>query len=104
MIYIYGTKGCQFCEKAKHKANDMYGEYKFLDIGLTLYYNKLKELNDDYEIERKYALKDIFVTVLPERTFMDFMKHKGKIGGQHKFPRVLKGSMLKDWQSFLDNY
>jgi len=23
----------------------MYGEYKFLDIGLTLYYNKLKELN-----------------------------------------------------------
>ena len=36
--------------------------------------------------------------------FMDFMKHKGKIGGQHKFPRVLKGSMLKDWQSFLDNY
>ena len=66
--------------------------------------DKLKELNDDYEIERKYALKDIFVTVLPERTFMDFMKHKGKIGGQHKFPRVLKGSMLKDWQSFLDNY
>ena len=45
MIFIYGTKGCQFCEKAKHKANDMYGEYKFLDIGLTLYYNKLKELN-----------------------------------------------------------
>ena len=66
--------------------------------------DKLKELNDDYEIERKYALKDIFVTVLPERTFMDFMKHKGKIGGQHKFPRVLKGSMLKDWQSFLENY
>ena len=66
--------------------------------------DKLKELNDDYEIERKYALKDIFVTVLPERTFMDFMKHKGKIGGQHKFPRVLKGSMLKDWQGFLDNY
>jgi GH3 auxin-responsive promoter len=62
---------------------------------------KLKELNDDYEVERKHALKDVFVTVLPEQTFMDFMKSKGKEGGQHKFPRVLKGSMLKDWEGFL---
>jgi hypothetical protein len=62
---------------------------------------KVKELNDDYEVERKHALKDVFVTVLPEQTFMDFMKSKGKEGGQHKFPRVLKGSMLKDWEAFL---
>jgi hypothetical protein len=26
---------------------------------------------------------------------MDFMKAKGKIGGQHKFPRVLKGRTLR---------
>ena len=32
---------------------------------------------------------------------MDFMTAKGKIGGQHKFPRVLKGKMLEDWQRFL---
>jgi hypothetical protein len=63
--------------------------------------NKLKELNDDYEVERKHALKEIFVDVLSEQTFMDFMKSKGKIGGQHKFPRVLKGRMLEDWQKFL---
>jgi hypothetical protein len=62
---------------------------------------KLKELNDDYEVERKHALKDIMVSVLPESTFMEFMKAKGKIGGQHKFPRVLKGKMLEDWQMFL---
>jgi hypothetical protein len=62
---------------------------------------RLKELNDDYEVERKHALKDVVVTVLPEETFMDFMKSKGKIGGQHKFPRVLKGKMLEDWQAFL---
>ena len=62
---------------------------------------KLKELNDDYEVERKHALKEIMVTVLPESTFMKFMKLKGKIGGQHKFPRVLKGKMLEEWQSFL---
>jgi hypothetical protein len=63
---------------------------------------KLKDLNDDYGVERKHALKEIMVQVLPEKTFMDFMKAKGKIGGQHKFPRVLKGKMLEDWQKFLN--
>ena len=62
---------------------------------------KLKELNDDYEVERKHALKEIFVDVLSEDTFMNFMKIKGKVGGQHKFPRVLKGKMLEDWQKYL---
>lgn len=62
---------------------------------------KLKELNDDYEVERKHALKEIFVDVLSEQTFMNFMKAKGKVGGQHKFPRVLKGKMLEDWKKFL---
>lgn len=62
---------------------------------------KLKELNDDYEVERKHALKEVIVDVLSEETFMKFMKLKGKIGGQHKFPRVLKGKTLEDWQKFL---
>ncbi len=62
---------------------------------------KLKELNDDYEVERKHALKEIFVDVLSEDTFMNFMKSKGKVGGQNKFPRVLKGKVLEDWQKFL---
>ncbi|GAC1379029.1 MAG: GH3 auxin-responsive promoter family protein [Ginsengibacter sp.] len=62
---------------------------------------KLRELNDDYDVERNHALKQVFADVLSEKTFMDFMKAKGKIGGQHKFPRVLKGKMLEDWQKFL---
>jgi hypothetical protein len=62
---------------------------------------KLKELNDDYAVERKSALKEIFLDVLPEDRFMEFMRLKGKIGGQHKFPRVLKGRMLEDWNKFL---
>jgi len=33
--------------------------------------------------------------------FLDFMGHKGKLGSQHKFPRVLKGKMLEDWINFL---
>ena len=61
----------------------------------------LKELNDDYAVERKSALKDITVTVLKENSFMNFMQSLGKVGGQHKFPRVLKGKMLQDWQQFI---
>ncbi|MEO6914550.1 MAG: GH3 auxin-responsive promoter family protein [Chitinophagaceae bacterium] len=63
----------------------------------------LRILNDDYAVERNSALKDIRVTVLPESIFLDFMLMKGKLGGQHKFPRVLKGKMLEDWKHFLAN-
>ncbi len=63
--------------------------------------NKLKELNDDYDVERRHALKDVMVKVLPESTFMKFMEAKGKVGGQHKFPRVLKGKILEEWELFL---
>jgi hypothetical protein len=61
----------------------------------------LKKLNDDYAIERKSALKAVFLDVLSEDKFMEFMRLKGKVGGQHKFPRVLKGKMLEDWNKFL---
>ena len=63
---------------------------------------KLMELNDDYAVERQSALKDIHLEVLPESRFMEFMRAKGKIGGQHKFPRVMKGKMLQDWQRFIE--
>ena len=64
---------------------------------------KLIELNDDYAIERKSALKEISVTVLKEEVFMTFLKTKGKIGGQHKFPRVIKGDLLRDWKLFISS-
>jgi hypothetical protein len=63
--------------------------------------DRLKELNDDYAVERNHALKKISVEVMSQKQFMDFMATKGKVGGQHKFPRVLKGKMLEDWQHFL---
>lgn len=74
-----------------------------VDKGVLVYKidEKLKELNDDYAVERTSALKEVFLDVLSEGDFMEFMRQKGKIGGQHKFPRVLKGQMLQDWQKFL---
>ncbi len=61
----------------------------------------LREINDDYAIERDSALKEVFLEVLPEETFLQFMQEKGKVGSQHKFPRVMKGKMLTDWEAFL---
>jgi hypothetical protein len=62
---------------------------------------KLAELNDDYAVERKHALKDVFVTVLPNSAFYGWMESKGKMGGQHKFPRVLKNFLIQDWKDYL---
>jgi hypothetical protein len=64
--------------------------------------NCLKELNDDYAVERNSALKEVYLNVLPVSKFMEFMHLKGKIGGQHKFPRVMKGKMFEDWNKFLE--
>jgi GH3 auxin-responsive promoter len=78
-------------------SNDKIDEEKFA----ALLDEKIKLLNDDYVVERQHALKAISVKVLSEEVFFNFMKSKGKLGGQHKFPRVLKGKMLEDWKAFL---
>lgn len=61
----------------------------------------LCELNDDYQVERESALKEIFVTILPSTTFLDYMKARGKAGAMSKFPRVLKGPQIEEWETFL---
>ena len=75
------------------------------NIEASLLANKIDEklilLNDDYAIERKSALKQVRITVLTEDAFMTFLTTKGKIGGQHKFPRVLKGALLDEWKIFI---
>ena len=63
----------------------------------------LKQLNDDYATERGHALREVLLDVMPEKTFINFMRSLGKVGGQHKFPRVLKGKMLEEWNKFLTN-
>jgi len=62
---------------------------------------KLKELNDDYRVERIAALKEVLVKVLPSETFYKWMKMKGKEGGQNKFPRVLKKNQYEEWENFV---
>lgn len=61
----------------------------------------LKELNDDYRVERMAALKEVIVEAYPVKMFYDWMRLNGKEGGQHKFPRVMKHDRLKDWEKYL---
>lgn len=72
-------------------------------------HNELKELldqalcslNDDYEVERTSALKEIYVDVLPSKVFIDYLRAIGKYGAMNKFPRVLKGAQLETWSDYL---
>ncbi len=95
---IVGKPNGTFFEHHWYIASDDAINAELLRVKLD---EKLKEINDDYAVERKSALKEIFLDVLPEERFMEFMRLKGKIGGQHKFPRVLRGRILEDWNLFL---
>lgn len=52
--------------------------------------NSLKSLNSDYEAKRfkDMALRMPLVRQLPDSTFMQWLREKGKLGGQHKVPRL----------------
>jgi len=65
--------------------------------------HRLKELNDDYAVERSAALKEVKVDIFPVKVFYEWMESKGKTGGQNKFPRVLKNAQLDEWMEFLEN-
>ena len=60
----------------------------------------LKKLNDDYATERKAALKEILVELIPVDIFYGWLRAKGKEGGQHKFPRVI-GNAFNEWDEFV---
>jgi len=61
----------------------------------------LKNLNDDYRVERIAALKDVIVEIFPTSYFYEWMEQNGKMGAQNKFPRVMKNKHLAEWEEFL---
>lgn len=64
--------------------------------------NFLKQLNDDYTTERNHALHEVIVETVPNETFINYLREKGKIGSQNKFPRVIKGDKYQEWKAFVD--
>jgi hypothetical protein len=64
----------------------------------------LKVLNDDYRVERIEAIKNVSAEVLPLHVFHDWMKLRGKEGGAHKFPRVLKNGQREHWETHVNTF
>ena len=61
----------------------------------------LEKLNADYATERTAVLKDIIVKIVPTKLFYDWHSKHGKMGGQTKFPRVMKENKFKEWEEFV---
>jgi len=64
----------------------------------------LRELNDDYHTERNHVLTGMYMTVLPEKMFLDFLEKHLKLGGQSKFPRVLSDKLFELWVEHVNAY
>lgn len=81
------------------------GDHKTFDpeILKTQLDQNLKDLNDDYRVERIAAIRDVIVEPLPLELFYQYLKILGKEGGQNKFPRVIKKDSLTKWEAFLDS-
>jgi hypothetical protein len=84
-IYMQGDgKGAhQWLFEFNKEPDDMDHFMVYLD-------NKLKDLNSDYEAKRFKNLSLGFpkYEILKEGTFYKWLKEKGKLGGQHKIPRL----------------
>lgn len=52
--------------------------------------NALKQINSDYEAKRHkdIALRLPVVQAVPPQTFENWLRYRGKLGGQHKVPRL----------------
>ncbi|NDE11735.1 MAG: hypothetical protein EBZ95_14430, partial [Chitinophagia bacterium] len=58
----------------------------------------LREVNSDYDAKRfnSMAMKKPLIHAVPEGTFFSWMKRKGKLGGQHKVPRLVNERIYVD--------
>lgn len=58
-------------------------------------------LNDDYAVERKHALKQVFLHKVPTASIYHWMESQGKLGASNKFPRVLKREKANQWMDYV---
>jgi hypothetical protein len=61
-----------------------------IDQFINILDKSLQELNSDYEAKRykNLTLEKLHLVVAPQGTFYNWMKNRGKIGGQNKIPRL----------------
>jgi len=91
------------------KHEGLFAHKWFVGVDTPIDTQKLKEridahlqvLNDDYRVERTSALKDVLVETVPSALFMEYLHRKGNVSAQTKFPRVMKGKVLAEWNKLL---
>lgn len=83
-----------FLEKGKRGGHEWLIEFKQRPESLQTFTqvldNTLREVNSDYDAKRKHdlALIEPKVHSVQQGTFYDWMKRRGKLGGQNKVPRL----------------
>ncbi|MEH0155301.1 GH3 auxin-responsive promoter family protein [Limibacter armeniacum] len=84
-IYLEAGKqgGHEWVVEFEHSPENM-------DIFVNVLDSKLREINSDYDAKRykDIALIKPIIHNAPKGTFYEWMKRKGKLGGQHKVPRL----------------
>jgi hypothetical protein len=68
--------------------------------------NALKSINSDYEAKRynDMALRKPLIKAVAEGTFYNWLKSKGKLGGQNKVPRLSNNrNYIEEISSFIEN-
>jgi hypothetical protein len=88
------TAGPVYFNQEKRGAHEWLIEFEQEPIDLGFFINTLdnalKSLNSDYEAKRYHdmILGEPIIRVMPKNTFYSWLKSKGKLGGQHKVPRL----------------
>ena len=69
-----------------------------IDLFVSILDNKLQEINSDYEAKRykDITLQPLEVVKARHNLFNDWLKMKGKLGGQHKVPRLSNNRKIID--------
>ena len=58
--------------------------------------DRIRNLNSDYDGKRTndVSMRQLQIEIMPEGTFMKWMKSRGKMGGQNKVPRLSNERMM----------
>lgn len=83
-----------YFSEAENGAHEWLIEFENTPVAVDAFRDELdkalKSLNSDYEAKRykDMALRPPIVQAVPPQTFEAWLRHKGKLGGQHKVPRL----------------
>ena len=58
--------------------------------------NELRKVNSDYDAKRNSSLERLVLHIAPQGLFNNWLKMQGKLGGQHKIPRLNNNRTLID--------